>query len=63
MALRCGCDREGDDLVFGSLHECFKDPSLRNPKSSGIRPLVPSWAFVVPERPYEHTLGPDELED
>jgi hypothetical protein len=63
MSLRCGCAAEGDAIVFGEIHECSKNPDLRNPKSRGISPLVPSWAFVVPERPYERVLGEDETHD
>lgn len=77
MALRCGCENEADDIVFGALHRCEV-----NPKPPADLPrLVPSSWFVVPEtsegvaadnlqqeldrleRPYERVLGEDELHD
>lgn len=62
MSLRCGCPSEGDDIVFGQVHECAKDPSLRYRKTpEPITGLVPSWAFVVPaETPAEIVLDEDE---
>lgn len=60
MSLRCGCSAEGDETVFGPVHECSKDPGLRYTKRS-LPPLVPSWAFVVPaETPAEIVLDEDE---
>lgn len=60
MSLRCGCSAEGDETVFGPVHECSKDPGLRYTKRS-LPPLVPSWAFVVPaETPAEIVLDDDE---
>jgi hypothetical protein len=71
MALRCGCMNEADDIVFGLPHECTVNP--RPP--ADLPRFIPSWRFVVPAqydgdpngwqelRPYEETLGPDELED
>ena len=59
MSLRCGCAREGDVTVFGEAHECSVDPK----PPADLPRFIPSWAFVVPERPYETTLGEDETHD
>jgi hypothetical protein len=74
MSLRCGCAREGDEIVFGSRHECSLPertavpgeplPPLPEcaypPDAVALTPLVPSWVFVVPnQRRYEETLSDD----
>jgi hypothetical protein len=63
VSLRCGCSAEGDEIVFGPVHECSKDPGMRNPKGSGIRPLAPSWVIVAPafNRAYEAALDAANL--
>lgn len=60
MSLRCGCPAEGDEIVFGPVHECSVKP--RPP--ADLPRFVPSWRFVVPEasegeRPYERVLSDD----
>lgn len=60
MALRCGCENSGDDVVFGPNHRCSVDPK---PPADLPRFIPSSWFVVPPERPYEETLGPEELED
>jgi hypothetical protein len=60
MSIRCGCWAEGDATVFGEVHECSKDPELRNTKHV-LPPLIPSWVFVVPPEPrYMETLDESE---
>ena len=64
MSLRCTCSDHGDDTVFGPCYKCSPQPETPRSRLVDPPPLVPSWVFVVPaERPYETTLGPDELED
>jgi len=50
MTIRCGCDAEGDDIVFGSWHECTREADARRERA-----LV-----AVAEMPYETTLDADE---
>lgn len=47
MAERCGCENQGDEIVFGTLHKCRPKPD----------------ASQQVERPFERVLSPDELED
>jgi hypothetical protein len=51
VSLRCGCFNEGDDIVFGPVHECSKNPAMTRPE--------PWWK----PRPYEVVLGEDETHD
>lgn len=71
MALRCGCENEADDTVFGALHRCSADPK----PPADLPRFIPSSRFVVPETSggtydpdlqearIHQVLGPDELED
>lgn len=65
MALRCGCPAEGDETVFGPIHECAVDPDLhyfRDGIPVRAPRIPPSWMSMVPySRPWETTLGPDEV--
>jgi hypothetical protein len=65
MALRCGCENEADDTVFGLPHTCSLPERTAMPGEPlppipecayppGAVPLdlprfIPSWRFVVPE--------------
>jgi len=76
MSLRCGCENDGDETVFGPNHRCEVDPK----PPADLPRFIPSSRFVVPdtegvaaadlkseldrlEHPYERALGPDEMED
>jgi hypothetical protein len=52
MSLRCGCSAEGDDIVFGPVHECSKDPDLNYRKSRNL------WGLAG--YPYEAVLDEQE---
>lgn len=52
MSLRCGCPNEADEIVFGAVHECTKDPSLK------VQRPTPWWQ----PRPYEHVLDSSDLD-
>lgn len=59
MSLRCGCPAEGDEIVFGPVHECTADPSLK------VERPTPWWQprpYEPPEPLYHHVLGPDDLD-
>jgi hypothetical protein len=62
MSLRCGCENEADDIVFGEPHRCSVDPK----PPADLPRFVPSSWFVVPaETPeplYRTVLADDELE-
>jgi len=60
MSERCGCSREGDATVFGSVHECSKDPDLRYGQHRTLPKLVPSSWFVVP--PTSEGVAADNLQ-
>jgi hypothetical protein len=72
MSLRCGCEDEGDDIVFGPVHWCTEDPQVRGrhgePFSHVVEALrraqsMTGQDFVLaPERPYEYVLSEDELQ-
>jgi len=58
MSIRCGCKDEGDDIVFGKIHWCTEDASVR-----GRHAHFGDATRVVPaERPYEYVLSEDELQ-
>ena len=62
MALRCGCENEADDIVFGLLHRCSTDP--RPP--ADLPRFVPSSRFVALRQdpcPVTHVTLPDPRYD
>ena len=55
MSIRCGCTAEGDEIVFGKIHEC-----------SVTQPARADHVFELQEddmrqRPWEITLDADDL--
>jgi len=62
MSERCGCSAEGDETVFGPVHECV----LPERTSMPGEPLPPLSGCAYPPDAtplYEHVLDDDELED
>jgi hypothetical protein len=73
MALRCGCYDQGDETVFGDLHQCTTYPalSIRKARPHRVLPeqtampgdrLPPLPEYVYPPdatRLYEHVLSDD----
>lgn len=57
MSTRCGCADEGDDIVFGPVHWCTADASVRGRHADPFSPVP-----VIPERLYERVLSEDELQ-
>jgi hypothetical protein len=67
MTIRCGCDAEGDEIVFGPAHQCTLPERTAMP---GDRlPPLPSCAYPpdaepIPcdlERPYERVLTDEDM--
>jgi len=61
MAIRCGCDAEGDEIVFGPVHQC----SLPECTCAVPQPLYGHFVCALHgidprERPYETTLDEQE---
>jgi len=59
MTIRCGCDAEGDDIVFGQLHRCGEVRCDRH-GLSGCWPCMQYYSTEPVERPYETTLDESE---
>lgn len=55
MSTRCGCVDEGDDIVFGPVHWCTTDASVRGRHADPFSPVP-----VIPERRYMETLDESE---
>jgi hypothetical protein len=71
VAARCGCKDEGDDIVFGPVHECTVDPSVRVERVGFVTPVIAAlqqaralrqsdFALSPTERPYEYVLDESE---
>lgn len=56
---RCGCSNEGDETVFGPLHQCVPPEVRPTPLLITRRVRSIDWPA---ERYWESTLAPDELE-
>jgi hypothetical protein len=65
MSLRCGCKDEGDEIVFGPVHQCSK-PEVRvecpgcGQDGTGLESHRLGCFRLPPERPYERMLDEDE---
>jgi hypothetical protein len=65
MTIRCGCDAEGDEIVFGEIHQCSKGPEQL--RACGCRFDVshsygcPTGGGRVTEWPYERVLSDEDM--